>query len=129
MVTLHEEGISFAFRININKTKIQVENYIINTLWPIFKTDIDTKLSNNFTNYSLGKGLQVIELGNNDYEIAVIFILSGDTILTKARLQKGADNQLNALKTLVKTHIALLGGTILPKGFHMHKTTGSVNED
>lgn len=129
MVTLHEEGITFAFRININNTKTQLENYIINTLWPILRDNINATMATKFTNYSLAKTLEVIVLGNNDFEIAVGFFLSGTTNLTKSQLRNGADNKLDDLKALVKTHIALRSGTILPLGFHMHRTTGSVNEN
>jgi hypothetical protein len=122
-------GLKIVVIFNVAFNLTQVTNFWNNTLKPNLATILITKLDQGFkVGYTLGKKDSIHQREDGKFEIYGKLWLTGEAKdgLTIQQIRTAKDELFDDLKVEMKT--ALLSNNATNITFHVHRTTGDVNE-
>lgn len=116
-----------------NKSLNAVQNMVRNQIEPKIDTAIQNEFGADITNLVIQHRDYTRSVtttsNNNEFEIYPKTLVSGEFNGTLEQFELRVDNIVNAFKILIGDEINIFGGTLVLNGFHIHRTTGSSDEN
>lgn len=132
MITLDQYNRKIVITFTTNKPINQVRNMVKNKIEPAIDFAISNEFGADLTNLVIKHrdvNRSVVELGNNTFEIYPKTAISGTFNGTQNEFELRIDKLINQAKTALGNNVNVFGGIVVSKGFHVHRSTGRMNED
>ena len=129
MITLNQYYRKIVVTFTSNKSINAVRNMVKNKIEPKIDQALINEFGGDMTNLVIEHKNKVTEFESNKFEIYPKTVISGDFNGTLQVFELRIDALINQLKTELGNEIQVFGGTIILNGFHIHRTTGSSDEN
>ena len=132
MITLNQFNRKIVVTFTSNKSINAVINMTRNKIEPRIDTAINNEFGADITNLVIEHGLAdryITDQGNNTFGIYPKTFVSGTFNGTINQFKTRVDALIEQEKILLGDEVSAFGGTIILDGFHVHRSTGSSNEN
>ena len=132
MITLNQYNRKIVLTFTSNKSINAVRNMVKNKIEPRIDTAINNEFGADITNLVIEHreaDRAVTDQGNNTFEIYPKTFVSGTFNGTIDQFETRVDTLIEQEKTALGDEISAFGGTITLNGFHVHRSTGSSDEN
>lgn len=129
MITLNQYNRKIVVTFTSNKSINAVRNMTRNKIVPKIDAAINNEFGADLTNLVIEHKNHITEPEPNTFGIYPKTIVSGDFNGTLQDFELRVDNLINQFKIELGNEVQAFGGTIILNGFHIHRTTGSTDEN